>query len=132
MKTYFLKNQNSELKSRPEQRSTNGRGPGKLSKIDFKLRHQNRQLPTEQLLKLLQAEAPRLLEVAKVVGAWVWIQFAAKQTREVTASLAQLGFSWNRRRKTWQHPCGVFKWTPGDCDPRHRFGIRSALTVLAA
>ena len=132
MKTYILKNTGSELKSRPEQRSTNTRGPGKLSKIDFKLRHQNRQLPTGQLLKLLQAEAPQLLNVAKVVGEWVWIQFADQQTRDVTGTLAQFGFSWNRRRKTWQHPCGVFKWQPGDCDPRHRFGIRPALQFLAA
>ena len=87
MKTYILKqSQGSELKSRPEQRSTSGRGQGRLPKIDFKLRHQNRQLPTDQLLRLMMAEAPKLLEAAKVVGQWVWIQFPAKQSREITAS----------------------------------------------
>jgi hypothetical protein len=46
-----------------------------LPKIDFGRRRKNRQLPTQTLLQLLQNEAPRLWELAQVVGKWVWIQF---------------------------------------------------------
>jgi hypothetical protein len=79
-----------------------------LPKLDFKLRHHNRQLPAQKLLALIEADAPQLVKFARVVGQWVWIRFQQKQPREVTATLSQFGFHWNRRRQLWQHPCGVF------------------------
>ena len=86
-----------------------------LPRIDFARRQANRELTTDQLLSLLRTEAPRFYELAEVVGKWVWIQFAEKHLREVTASLAQFGFHWNNTRQTWQHPCGALtQGSPGE------------------
>ena len=94
-----------------------------LPRIDYARRQANRELPTDQLLALLRSEAPRFYDLAEVVGKWVWIQFTEKQPREVTATLAQLGFHWNNARQTWQHPCGpVTQGSPGD--PRAKYGAR--------
>ncbi len=93
-----------------------------LPKLDFKLRHQNRQLPTQSLLELLQSEAPEFRQIARVVGQWVWIQFRQKQSQTVTSTLSQFGFHWNKRRQLWQHPCGVFVTRGADSDPRRRYG----------
>ena len=94
-----------------------------LPRIDYARRQANRELPTDQLLALLRREAPHFYDLAEVVGKWVWIQFTEKQPREVTATLAQLGFHWNNARQTWQHPCGpVTQGSPGD--PRAKYGAR--------
>ena len=100
--------------NKPEAQSANAQpekkdnrdGKCTLHPIDFKRRHENRTLSTQAVLDLLQKEAPHFFELAEVVGKWVWIQFAEKQPREVTAGLAQLGFHWNNKRQVWQHPCG--------------------------
>ena len=102
-----------------------------LPRIDFARRQANRELPTDQLLALLRSESPRFYELAEVVGKWVWIQFTEKQPREVTASLAQLGFHWNNARQTWQHPCGALtQGSPGD--PRAKYGARHAADLQPA
>src|SRR5215469_5450150 len=95
-------NQKSELKSRPEQLNTK-----QLPKIDLALRRANRALNTDKLLALLRSETPRFFEVAEVVGKWVWIQFADRQSPKVTMVLSELGFHWNNTRQAWQHPCGT-------------------------
>ena len=74
--------------------------------IDFARRRANRELPTEQVIQLLQREAPGIFNLAEVVGRWVWVQFREKQPPQVTSVLAELGFHWNNRRQAWQHPCG--------------------------
>jgi hypothetical protein len=91
-----------------------------LHRIDFRLRFQNRALPTVQVIDLLYNETPRFWELCQVVGKWVWIQFQEKQPRNVTAQLSQFGFHWNRRRQVWQHPCGQYRngtWI----DPRDKY-----------
>jgi hypothetical protein len=129
MKTKITK-QNSELKSRPEQFSaastTSTPAPAqtperpKLPPINFARRRANRELTTERVIALLQQEAPKFFDLAQVVGKWVWIQFSEKQPRQVTAVLAELGFHWNSKRQTWQHPCGVL--TAGtEKDPREKY-----------
>ena len=109
-------NQKSGLLNRPEQLSTD-----KRAKIDMSLRRANRQLETERLLELLRNETPRFFELAEVVGKWVWIQFSDKQPPTVTSVLAELGFHWNNRRQSWQHPCGTLPES-ADYDPRERYG----------
>lgn len=114
----------SDLKSRPEQLSTGTRTPEAaeprgLLHIDFAQRKLNRELPTDQVLDLLQHRLRRAYELAEVVGKWVWVAFDAPQDQQVTAELSQLGFHWNSRRKVWQHPCGVFKGEP--TDPRAKY-----------
>ena len=42
--------------------------------IDWNKRNQNRNLPTRQLLDLMQATAPTLYAIAQIVGKWVWVQ----------------------------------------------------------
>jgi len=91
-----------------------------LPPINFARRRANRELTTERVLMLLQQEAPRFLELAQVVGKWVWIQFTDKQPREVTGKLAEFGFHWNNKRQVWQHPCGAL--TEGtESDPREKY-----------
>ena len=91
-----------------------------LPPINFARRRANRQLSTERVIALLQREAPSFFAVAEVVGKWVWVQFTDKQPREVTAALAELGFHWNNKRQSWQHPCGAL--TEGtDSDPRQKY-----------
>jgi hypothetical protein len=88
-------------------------------KIYFAQRQANRELPTEQVLDLLERRLRRAYELAEVVGRWVWVAFAEPQDQQTTAELSQLGFHWNSRRKVWQHPCGVFKGEP--VDPRSKY-----------
>ena len=91
-----------------------------LPPINFARRRANRELTTERVILLLQQEAPRFLELAQVVGKWVWIQFTDKQPREVTGKLAEYGFHWNNKRQVWQHPCGAL--TEGTAsDPREKY-----------
>lgn len=121
MKTKSNNNQKSGLLIRPEQLSTENKPKSNRLKIDMVLRRANRQLETEKLLALLQGNAPRFFELAEVVGKWVWIQFSEKQPSGVTRELAELGFHWNNRRQSWQHPCGTIP-ERADYDPRERYG----------
>jgi len=67
------------------------------------------------LLTKLKTEAPELFEQAVVVGQWVWLEFTgARPSPKVLVKLRQLGFHWNKRRRSWQHPCG----TRSPNDPR--------------
>jgi hypothetical protein len=113
MKTYTLKN--SEAQNRPEQSGTD-------RKINLKRRFANRALNTEKLLALLFKEAPSFFDVAEVVGKWVWIQFDGKQPVPVTSALSELGFHWNNKRQSWQHPCGTIVDDRATYDPRQRYG----------
>jgi hypothetical protein len=113
VKTYT--NSDSRLQNRTAQRNSET-----LHRIDFRQRFFNRGLPTDKVLDMLYHETPRFWELCQVVGKWVWIQFAEKQPRNVTAELSQLGFHWNRRRQVWQHPCGVFR-TGTHRDPREKY-----------
>jgi len=102
-----------------------------LLHIDHEQRKANRELPTEQVLDLLQRRVRRAFELAEVVGQWVWVQFSEKQPREITAELSQLGFHWNNQRQVWQHPCGHFA-TSTPRDPRTRYGSRFAADGVTA
>jgi hypothetical protein len=59
------------LLSRSEQLSTERTVDNPLVPIDFERRRANRRLSTDRLLALLHIEAPRLFELAEVVGKWV-------------------------------------------------------------
>ena len=80
---------------------------------------------------LLRTEAPKFFGLAQIVGQWVWIQFTDKQPREVTATLAQLGFHWNNKRQVWQHACGVLAEGSPD-DPREKYGTTFAADAQPA
>jgi len=126
MKTNTTKTQKSGAQSRSEQSSTETK-----PQIDFARRAANRTLDTEKLLALMRTEAPRFFELAEIVGKWVWIRFDEKQPAEVTRVLAELGFHWNNRRQTWQHPCGSLRQaTPQD--PRAKYGSHFAADRQAA
>ena len=60
--------------------------------IDTEARKQNRTLPTEKVLALLQQQDRRLWELAEVVGKWIWGSFSEQPAPTVRQTLAQLGF----------------------------------------
>jgi hypothetical protein len=91
-------------------------------KINLTRRYANRSLNTEKLLALLRKEIPNFFELAEVVGKWVWIQFENKQPVFVTSALSELGFHWNTKRQSWQHPCGTLRDERATYDPRQRYG----------
>ena len=88
--------------------------------IDSEARKQNRTLPTEKVLALLQQQDRRLWELAEVVGKWIWVQFSEQPAPTVRQTLAQLGFHWNRTRQAWQHPCGQFRLSSAG-DPHEKY-----------
>jgi hypothetical protein len=67
----------------------------------------NRGLDASTLLATLRIQHPNFYAFAEVVGKWVWIALPEKQPVSVTSILSELGFHWNNRRQTWQHPCGA-------------------------
>ena len=93
--------------------------------IDLRKRRERRSFTTEQVLGLLQHEAPQFFDLAEVVGQWVWVEFKDKQPRDITAQLAEFGFHWNNKRQAWQHPCGQFTAST-QRDPRTKYGSRFA------
>jgi hypothetical protein len=106
--------------------------PDSRAKINWARRNANRVLNTETLLALLRREAPKFFELAEVVGKWVWIQFSDKQPPTVTSVLAELGFHWNRKRQSWQHPCGLFHDQSAPFDPRQKYGSYFAADIKPA
>ena len=88
--------------------------------IDSEARKQNRTLPTEKVLALLQQQDRRLWELAEVVGKWIWVSFSESPAPTVRQTLAQLGFHWNRTRQAWQHPCGQFRLSSAG-DPHEKY-----------
>ena len=126
MKTQ-TQNQKSVAQNRPEQLSTD-----KRAKINTAHRQANRTLNTDKLLALLRSETPKFFELAEIVGKWVWIQFDQKQPVTVTAVLSELGFHWNNKRQSWQHPCGLFRDRSVNFDPRKKYGSRFAADMKAA
>ena len=93
--------------------------------IDLDLRAENRALPQSEVLELIRP-FPRILAAAQLVGRWIWVEFTATPAPFTRATLAQLGFHWNNKRRLWQHPCGPM--TPASPDePRAKYGaIRPA------
>jgi hypothetical protein len=124
----------SGLKAHPQQLSTNTntRTARQLPQLDPDRRRENRLLSTEQLLRLLHDKAPNLWEIAQVVGRWVWVEFREKPAQEITTTLSQFGFSWNKKRHSWQHPCGDARSIAANYDPRSRYGSRPAAEIETA
>ncbi len=90
-----LRVQSSNHQSAPEPTPAAAAEPTGLLHIDFEQRRANRQLPTEQVLDLLERRLARAYELAEVVGKWVWVAFSEPQDQQTTAELSQLGFHWN-------------------------------------
>jgi hypothetical protein len=98
--------------------------------IDAEARKHNRTLPTAEVVDRL-ALIPTAAKCAQVVGAWVWVQFAAQPAAEIRQQLAQLGFHWNRTRQAWQHPCGKFSTAARATDPRDTYASKPAMEAFA-
>jgi len=69
----------------------------------------NRRLDTSAVIARLD---PDVKPHAYIVGSWVWISFSHKPSSDVLNELKGLGFNWNKKRKVWQHPCGLFRLKP--------------------
>jgi len=79
----------------------------------------NRRLSTADVIDRLPAEAK---EHAYIVGAWVWIEFPVKPKQEILNQIKDLGFRYSKKRKAWQHPCGVFR-SKAPYDPKDKYGV---------
>ena len=144
MKTKSNKNQSSELKSRPEQLSTDkNTSTAKpeadakketriLPYVNFQQRDENRALATDKVLDLLRQWLPKAYDLAEVVGKWVWVTFPEQPAETVRGQLSQFGFHWNNSRKCWQHPCGQFATEGSGADPRQKYGSHFAADLKAA
>ena len=148
MKTKSNKHQGSELKSRPEQLSTDKntstetqappapaaapQQPRILPYVNFQQREENRALATEKVLDLLRQWLPTVYDLAEVVGKWVWVTFPDQPAEQVRGQLSQFGFHWNNSRKCWQHPCGQFATEGSGADPRQKYGSHFAADLKAA
>ncbi len=105
--------------------------PRALPYVNYKLRDENRALPTDRVLTLLQRWMPRQYQLAEVVGKWVWITFPEQPEETVRGQLSQFGFHWNNSRKCWQHPCGQFATEGSGQDPRVKYGSRMITSPAA-
>jgi len=77
-------------------------------------------------LEALRA-CPEALDAARVVGRWVWVEFAAKPAEATREFLKARGYRWNRTRSCWQHACGYRTRQAKGYDPRTKYGaIRAA------
>ena len=144
MKTKSNKNQSSELKSRPEQLSTdkNTAAPTEaaakketrvLPYVNFQQREENRALATEKVLDLLRQWLPKAYDLAEVVGKWVWLDVSPARKPGLASVLWALGFHWNQRRGVWQHPCGTFNpFGSHPTDPRAKYRSYFPADVLPA
>jgi len=99
--------------------------------IDTEARKQNRALPTDKVLAMLQTAAPDAFRIAEVVGKWVWVSFREQPAAEIRQQLSQLGFHWNRERQLWQHPCGQFRLSSAG-DPHEKYQSYQPATTAAA
>ena len=90
--------------------------------VNFAERDFNRTLSVEKVLEKLRRWMPAQLELAEVVGRWVWITFPEPPLERVRADLSQLGFHWNNTRKCWQHPCGQ-TLPRGQQEPREKYSV---------
>jgi len=143
MKTKSNKTQGSELKSRPEQLSTDKNTAAQtepaakketriLPYVNFQQRDENRALATDKVLDLLRQWLPKAYDLAEVVGKWVWVTFPDQPAETVRGQLSQFGFHWNNSRKCWQHPCGQFATEGSGADPRQKYGSHFAADLKAA
>jgi hypothetical protein len=64
---------------------------------------------------------------AKLVGRWVWIEFASKPAADVREGLKNAGFRWVKNRGAWAHSCGV----PSRRGSAHPFFTYGAVPVDA-
>lgn len=83
---------------------------------------------TLDLLERLKTEMPEIWGQAQVVGRWVWLEFNVPPLEEIRAKLKELGFRWNRERRCWQHPCGVFR-RHSRGDPRSYYQVTPATAL---
>jgi hypothetical protein len=131
------------LENRPEQLSTEKPVEAKADAqapvtqkrpfVDYAKRHEYRQLPMDQVVKLLSSKAPALFDLAEVVGSWIWITFPEPPAIEIRQQLAQFGFHWNNARKVWQHPCGqMTERSPSNPREKYRAYFPADLTPVVA
>ena len=97
--------------------------------VNMQERARNRALPQQDLLTALRRH-PDILAAAQIVGRWVWVRFEAIPAPAVRATLAQLGFHWNNKRATWQHPCGPVTEAVDPGDPRTKYGATPAAAAV--
>ena len=92
----------------------------------------NRYLDAATVAEMVRQQAPEAVPHARIVGAWLWVQFPTRPEPETRATLKRLGFSWNGTRGVWQHPGGVFRPRAHSYDPRDAYGEQPIDTETTA
>lgn len=72
-------------------------------------RRANRTLKTSVVVDRIREQFPEVIPFTEIVGFWVWITFSEKPAPHVLVGLKLLGFSYNSKRRCWQHACGMFR-----------------------
>jgi hypothetical protein len=80
----------------------------------------NRVNDTFEVLKRIKTHSD-IWPFAKVVGAWVWIEFPSKPEQSIRAFLLAEGFHWNHKRSAWQH-CGGKPSRHSQGNPKFNYG----------
>ena len=83
--------QESKLSAQAAEQPTSTPQPERVDTrlpIDTEARKQNRTLPTEKVLAMLQQQDRRLWEMAEVVGKWIWVSFSEQPAPQAQAEPA--------------------------------------------
>ena len=86
---------------------------------------------TVEVLKRLRNASTLAFQNARVVGAWVWVEFDSIPATETRDTLKSLGFHWNKNRQAWQHPCGRHSG-PTNGNPKWKYGVVNAQDLETA
>ena len=79
---------------------------------------------TTEEVAALCAGNPAVQPYARLVGAWIWVEFPGKPADDVRAFLKGIGFRWNKNRGVWQHACGIRRPRMKSGDPRFYYGVQ--------
>lgn len=89
------------------------------------MRHnkENENKSMEELLMDIRKNHPSIIPHVRIVGIWLWVTFPSIPSKETRDYLLNLGFYWNRKRKSWQHCCNFHLGKiRAPYDPRLKYG----------
>ena len=94
-----------------------------------------RALDTGQIVGIVRRPAIAALlsgagAAVDVVGAWVWVEFDTMPSERIRRFLKSVGFRWSKKRRAWQHACGVWRRFNPAGDPRHTYGMAPVLSPV--
>ena len=68
----------------------------------------------------------------RIVGLWIWVDFASKPAVAVRDMLKSEGFRWNRKRGCWQFACILTAQSPHGRDYiENKYGVEEVEVAIA-